>query len=279
MNRLNRTRYTTGAFAKLFGIKKDTLLYYDKINVFKPSFIGQNGYRYYEAGQIEQFWALSSLRDVGMPLKELEHYVQEPSPERLYKITCEQAEQVEREIQRLQRISDNLQHMKAITKEALQAPLEKLVFTEILPESVLYSDSLGAEDTASNTHWGEAYTSFVKEAGATGIFYTGSVIALKDVQQNNFERIDRLYMKINENTQVVSASTPEVRPGGLYGVIYFKGSYARLIESYPQFIEAITERGFTVSGDIYEEYLVNQVATNDESRYITKILIPVIPVK
>lgn len=56
MQRIGRTRYTTGAFAKLFGINKDTLLYYDKINLFKPAIVGENDYRYYDASQIEVFW-------------------------------------------------------------------------------------------------------------------------------------------------------------------------------------------------------------------------------
>ena len=52
MKRKDENLYTTGAFAKYFGIKKDTLFYYDEIGLFSPAFIGENGYRYYTASQI-----------------------------------------------------------------------------------------------------------------------------------------------------------------------------------------------------------------------------------
>ncbi len=43
----NKTYFTTGEFAKLFGIKKQTLFYYYQCGIFKPDLTGENGYRYY----------------------------------------------------------------------------------------------------------------------------------------------------------------------------------------------------------------------------------------
>ena len=45
MKRKNEESYTTGEFARYFGIKKDTLLYYDKIGLFSPAGVRPNGYR------------------------------------------------------------------------------------------------------------------------------------------------------------------------------------------------------------------------------------------
>ncbi|MEK4207855.1 MULTISPECIES: MerR family DNA-binding transcriptional regulator [Paenibacillus] len=62
MIRKNLTNFYTGEFAKLFGIKKDTLFYYDKIKLFQPAGISDNGYRYYTLQQLDTFWAIQSLR-------------------------------------------------------------------------------------------------------------------------------------------------------------------------------------------------------------------------
>lgn len=43
--------YTTGQFAKLNGVNKRTLHYYDEIGLFSPEFKGENGYRYYTCFQ------------------------------------------------------------------------------------------------------------------------------------------------------------------------------------------------------------------------------------
>ena len=36
---------TTGEFAKLCGVKKQTLFHYDQIGILKPELSGENGYR------------------------------------------------------------------------------------------------------------------------------------------------------------------------------------------------------------------------------------------
>lgn len=41
-------KFTVGEFAKLHNMKKQTLIFYDKIDLFKPEIINKNnGYRYY----------------------------------------------------------------------------------------------------------------------------------------------------------------------------------------------------------------------------------------
>ena len=45
---MDRHELKTAAFAALCGVKKDTLLHYDRIGLLKPSRVGENGYRYYD---------------------------------------------------------------------------------------------------------------------------------------------------------------------------------------------------------------------------------------
>ena len=40
-----KTYFTTGEFAKIFDVKKQTLFHYDSCGIFKPDIIGENGYR------------------------------------------------------------------------------------------------------------------------------------------------------------------------------------------------------------------------------------------
>ena len=42
---------TTAQFAKLHGVNKRTLHYYDDIGLFSPRAKGENGYRFYDAAQ------------------------------------------------------------------------------------------------------------------------------------------------------------------------------------------------------------------------------------
>ena len=59
----------TAEFAKLCHTTKDTLIFYDRLGVFRPAFVDNKKYRYYEARQAVQFTFLSHLRDIGFSLE------------------------------------------------------------------------------------------------------------------------------------------------------------------------------------------------------------------
>lgn len=47
--------FQTGEFAKLCGVNKRTLHYYDEQGIFSPDHVGENHYRYYSARQLYPF--------------------------------------------------------------------------------------------------------------------------------------------------------------------------------------------------------------------------------
>ena len=67
--------FTTGEFAKLCNVSKDTILYYDKIGLLKPDEILDNGYRYYN---LDKYWNVMMIKMLGeseMTLKEIGSYL------------------------------------------------------------------------------------------------------------------------------------------------------------------------------------------------------------
>ena len=69
---MQKERYiTTGEFARLLGVSKHTLFYYDKIGLFSPEVKGENDYRYYSFSQVEVFEIITTLRDLEVPLSDI----------------------------------------------------------------------------------------------------------------------------------------------------------------------------------------------------------------
>lgn len=67
--------FSTGEFAKLCGVSKQTLLYYDRVGIFKPERILENGYRVYTYPQLETFHVIATLREMGTPIQEIKSYL------------------------------------------------------------------------------------------------------------------------------------------------------------------------------------------------------------
>ena len=57
-----QAQLTVGEMAKLVGISRQTLIYYDREGVFRPSQVDpDNGYRYYTADQLEALDTILNL--------------------------------------------------------------------------------------------------------------------------------------------------------------------------------------------------------------------------
>ena len=67
--------FTPGELAKLTGISKQILLYYDKNNIFSPSFVDDNGYRYYSLSQYFSLEILITMRKLDIPLQDIMFYL------------------------------------------------------------------------------------------------------------------------------------------------------------------------------------------------------------
>ena len=65
--------FTTGEFARLCNIGKQTVFHYDDIGILKPEIIGENGYRYYSYKQLEAFGTISMLKELDMPLSDIKN--------------------------------------------------------------------------------------------------------------------------------------------------------------------------------------------------------------
>ena len=59
-------RFTAGEIAKLSGLSKQTILFYDKKGILKPDYVDpDNGYRYYSADQLDFLDNISMLKVLG----------------------------------------------------------------------------------------------------------------------------------------------------------------------------------------------------------------------
>lgn len=63
--------YTISEMANIFGVSRQTLIYYDKIGLFGPAEVNEKGYRFYSPMQIPFMRLICMLRDLGVDLDEI----------------------------------------------------------------------------------------------------------------------------------------------------------------------------------------------------------------
>ena len=67
---------TTGEFAALCDVPKHVLFYYDEIDLFKPAFCDEKGYRYYSYFQYDTFMMINTLKTLKMSLDDIKIYME-----------------------------------------------------------------------------------------------------------------------------------------------------------------------------------------------------------
>ena len=105
-------RYTTGTFAKLANVTERTIRYYDKIGLLKPSFVAENGYRYYTDEDLFKLQRIVSLKNLGFSLEEIFPMTLKNDKESMIESLNLQIELVDKKINSLTNIKETLLNTK-----------------------------------------------------------------------------------------------------------------------------------------------------------------------
>lgn len=71
--------YTVNQLAQLAGVSARTLHYYDEIGLLKPSFIKENGYRYYQEKELVRLQQILFFRELEFPLEDITKMLSAPN--------------------------------------------------------------------------------------------------------------------------------------------------------------------------------------------------------
>jgi len=123
--------YTIHQLARLAGVTRRTLHYYDEIGLLKPSQVAENGYRYYAEEAVLRLQQILFYRELELPLEQIRSILANPDFDSQQALQSHRLE-LHKRIQRLERlmqtIDHTLQHLRGVRKMDDQQLFD--VFTE-----------------------------------------------------------------------------------------------------------------------------------------------------
>lgn len=111
--------YSISEMAAMFGLTRQTLIYYDRIGLFAPAHVNEEGYRLYEPTQIPFLRLICLMRDLGLELKEIKEVLRRPDPDSLVSCLANQVERLDGEIDRLRAKRDGAHERLCFYEEVL----------------------------------------------------------------------------------------------------------------------------------------------------------------
>lgn len=260
-----------GELASLNGISKQTLIYYDKEGILKPSYQDpHNLYRYYTADQLEELDSILILREMGLSLKEIRQHMQNRSPENALALLKKQAQAVTEKIDRLnvisRRISRKIESLQAHNQSTAPFEIKELGPQLLAVSPVDAPGGLLEADLALKT--------LLRTAGSSSaehFYQLGDTVALHDLLAHNFFHFRYVFLPILKQDSHLQTM---VKPAGTYAVGYHYGPYTTMSETYLFLLAQIAQHGKTPIGDAYE-FCVFDSLTSYAKGYCTELQIQI----
>ncbi len=135
--------YTVGEISKIYDVSTDTLRYYDRINLLKPWYIGENGYRYYSKAQFETISTIMVLRSMGTPVANMVKAVNSSSPAGIIDALDNYVRNVDEKILKLENLKKEAASLKKNINEVCFVDEIRL---ETVPDMWMFSKPFGDKD-------------------------------------------------------------------------------------------------------------------------------------
>ena len=263
--------FSTGEFAKLCGVKKQTLFHYDEIGLFSPTLITENGYRYYSYRQLYSFTMILTLKNLHMPLKDIKTYLDTRTPETYIQLLEEKLSEVDTAIANLTQIKNRLVASTHHTILALGTEHAQPTLAEQEEEYLIVSSNLSSATKKEFSTYMLEYIHFCNQYALTPHDSFGALIKFQDIANGLQDCFTSLYAKTQDTT------TPSViiKPKGLYAITYHHGSYETAYETYEKILDFIDRHHLKVGEFFYEDHLIDDIVSNNPDDFVTRIMIQV----
>lgn len=259
--------YTTGQFAKLNGINRRTLHYYDEIGLFSPEFKEENGYRYYTCFQTVQLELIVTLRKIGLSIDEIIRYQQRPSGVSFADLITEKKQLIDKSIQELLNTKTFLEQKSNKLSLSLTAKDGEIEIITLPERRILLSDPItGAYDDGDFAVAGDFSLRLKSIFGLYDNF--GSRILANQILNGSCHDYDCFFAYGREDTEVYDT----VRPAGTYLRAFCAGGWDKLEAVYQNIVQFAEKNQMDLFGYAYEEGL-NEMCLQDRDDYITMIII------
>lgn len=275
---INREIYTISEFAKMTGVSTDTLRYYDKINLFKPTDIdSKTGYRYYTLKEFEEIGVIQTLQTLGVSLKEIKHHLENKTFFSSYMLLSKQYADIDRKIAELIQLKSYLSEKLSTLEDVMNNNSNNEVIIKDVEKRVGYGTRINCKD------YGEIKTESARiiEKYRKSLFVSNSYaifIPKEDILKRKFN--SHYYCVIFDIEKDDAEPFEKLTfPKGLYATIRYNGTTFERADSMTKLVDYIEQNHYKIIGDALQICVIDENITNIDAEKINEIQIPIEHIK
>lgn len=248
-----KTRFKISELAKMFGISKQTLIFYHKKGILIPDYIDpENSYRYYSNTQVWDLLFILTLKEAEFSLNEIQKYASlkkiDKSIEFLEKKTFEIDEKIKILKKSKEKINKKILSLKEVN-------LNKHEEIEIVEESKKYWYKIKLKNKTADKEIVETYETLRKLAEKNKI---SSPIYITKTNLNDFKKgeiipVEEIGILVEEVEKFSEKDEIKELENGKFLKVKHKAEYDSLEKTYSLLIEEIIEN-YSAENLIFYEF-------------------------
>lgn len=263
--------YKIGEISKIYGIGRDSLMYYEDIGILKP-FRDKNGYRMYKLSDIWRLNLIKELRSLNFPMKKIKEYLDDRNIESTKEILNKEIILIDEKIEELLSYKQNI--MKRL--DTINDELRNLKLYEI---DLVYINKRKALELNANITKDEEFDFLIQKLQKDyenrftilGNNNIGSSFCLDKIKQGIYNEFKSVFCFLDDEEEIYNIIFNE----GYYLTLTYKGEYKNNKHYINKMFKYIEEKGYKIISDPIEIYKIDIHETGDINEFVTEIQIPV----
>lgn len=266
----NSNYLTISEFSKIAEVSRKALIFYDNIGLFSPLYTGENGYRYYSHEQIYIITVINILKELGTPLNQIKAYMKTPSPLDAVQLLDHQEQILSEKIEELCEIQNMLHSKKQKLEVGIRTDISEIKIVQREESPLFVSDPFACPKAAlSDELWFAFYMKCKKNKIALG-YPEGFLVEKDHLLAGHTTVANRIICHVGNK-----AYANDFMPGGTYLTAWGQGGFEDTEPVYHRLLQYVEEQELTISGDAYEERLIDEIGALDKERQIIQVSIAV----
>lgn len=261
--------------AELHNISRQTLIYYDKIDLFKPTHLDDNGYRLYSAYQIPLLREICFLKTIGIKLEKIKEHIKNRNTTSAMSLLKSHEEFIEKEIKKLLLTKNSIKERLDVYSKAhhFKDELGKPTI-EILPERKVVFIPFENEISREELHFTQMkIRNIINKHGLLPAKGFGSIIKKEQLNKKNILEGAGGYVNLSDTK--INIENMTIVPAGRY-VCMYKYGMPYDIEFLNELLQWIADNNYRITGDVVDACLLDTTFYNGNTKVdLCQLQIPI----
>lgn len=263
--------YKIGEISKIYGIGKDSLMYYEELGILRP-LRDENGYRLYHMSDIWRLNLIKELRNLDFPMKKIKEYLDERTVSTTQAIFNEELKLIDQKVEELTKHKLNIEKRLRAIDDVLIGTLFENIEVQSFPERkalVLNGNITRDEDVDFLIQ--KLQKEYEDRFYILGNHNIGAVFNGDQLERHIYTEFQSVFCLLENEAVDCNFILSE----GLYVTCSYQGTYKKNRKIIPQMMDFIRNNHYHIVGDPIEIYKIDIHETGIEQEFVTEIQIPI----